>query len=146
MRFAFVLALLLVSAACQRQPQPRLGDVVGRLEKIPGHVPLGDIQGVTFGPFPHAEWLVLIPPMATAATIEAAQPLVRWQPEALGRVALSHEPLMALVKEGRIVESIALPEPWTVDKVLVKDAAYASGLRFARYAGMSRSYKILRID
>jgi hypothetical protein len=53
---------------------------------------------------------------------------------------------MALVKDGKVVESRPLIPAFTVEKVLAKPGRAANGIRFVRLVGIRRNYTILQID
>ncbi len=141
------LLLLPLAFACQTEPKEGLDTALRKLDQVRGKVQLGETQGVTFGPYPHADWLVLVPENASPGAFEV-EPAFRREAgdEVVRALSGRNAPMMALVRKGKIVEEAPLMEPYAVPKLLARRAEVVGGVRFVRLVNNYRPYQIRQID
>jgi hypothetical protein len=143
-----LLGLLLGLAACEKhEPDLSLDDVAKKMNNLVFHVMLGDTEPRPIPPFYHADWFVIIPPMATQASFEKDVPaFVKDEGEAVPQLTGKTEPTMALVTDGKVVAARRLEEPFTAVNVLAKPGKTVVGIHVTHLLGNSRMYRIVSID
>lgn len=144
-----VLALLSVAIllGCDRTPESQwtLQQAGDKLYEIRG-VALGDIYGVAFGPFPQADWLVILPADTDTETLAELGAFAKTQSGAFDELVGQEMPIMALVRKGVVVERFNLDHPYMTKQPLVKRADMVAGIQAARHAGGGRNFEIRRIQ
>jgi hypothetical protein len=144
--FLFALLPLLLAVTCDREPMQTLKDADEKMNRVRGRLTLGEVQGVTFGPFKKADWFVIIPANSTPEMFDADSPFMKEAASALNELVGFEVPIMALVAKGKVLEFQELVPPFDTETVQTRRGHLVAGIRFGRNHESTRAYKIMKID